>query len=449
MIDFLAFFEIMQDWAGWLLMLFSFSIVLMWRHVRSDTKVVHAIWLCMLLHHAVAFLNAYGGGVIGTETEAINDIVGDARTYHFYGSQAALSEPEDGFWNNPRVAYTNSLGFFYRAFGVTFFLGDELSVLAFALSCVVLVKLVDLLDLRRFRVGIILLFGLLPSAVIFRSVTLRESWQALFFLLSIYWALRLRKQLGILTVSFLIMAASCMALLHKGLKAYALYLIGISIFWVVSNNKKGICGRLARFMFAGVLVACVIVLIQKVGVLGPPLSTETKILHPVERKWYLTVDQALEAVADHRISAASITVDNRALYGVMLDTSSVLGLVKSTFIIFVQYMFAPFPWQVENVKDIYAMLESILRFVLLFFAFSSWRRSSGEVRSCYGFLLISVLSMEFLWALGTINWGTAIRHHVPGYSVLVLLGGPGLILFMRKIHIGLFGRGKVNTMLLK
>ena len=54
-----------------------------------------------------------------------------------------------------------------------------------------LVRLVSLLDLGRFRIGIILLFGLLPSAVIFMSVTLRESWQALFFLLSVYWAIRL------------------------------------------------------------------------------------------------------------------------------------------------------------------------------------------------------------------------------------------------------------------
>jgi hypothetical protein len=107
-------------------------------------------------------------------------------------------------------------------------------------------------------------------------------------------------------------------------------------------------------------------------------------------------------------------------------------------------MFAPFPWQVENVKDIWALLESILRFLLLFFAISSWRRSSGEVRSCYSFLLITVLGMELVWALGTANWGTAIRHHVPGYGVIVLLGAPGLILFMRRLHFGMFGRGKVS-----
>jgi uncharacterized membrane protein len=107
-------------------------------------------------------------------------------------------------------------------------------------------------------------------------------------------------------------------------------------------------------------------------------------------------------------------------------------------------MFAPFPWQIGNVKDIHAMLESMLRIVLLILAVSSWRRSSGEVRSYYSFLLIVVLGMELMWALGTVNWGTAIRHHVPGHSIIVLLGAPGLILFMRRLHFEIFGLRKVS-----
>jgi len=260
-------------------------------------------------------------------------------------------------------------------------------------------------------------------------VTLRESWQALFFLLSVYWAIRLRKQLGILIFSFMLMSAFCMALLHNGLKAYAIFLIMFSIYWGIFGHKKSGCLQWpARLLLAGLLIACVIMLAQKMG-------------------WYMTIGQGLEEANTFRKQAA--TIHGRTTYGVILDTSSVPGLIKTIPIIFAQYMFAPFPWQVGNVKDVYALLESILRFVLLFFAVSSWRRSSGEVRSYYGFLLIIFLGMELVWALGTINWGTAMRHRVPGYSVLVLLGGPGLILFMQRLHFGMFGRRKDNTMLLK
>ena len=409
----------MQDWAGWLLMIFSFCVVLMWKHIRSDTKLVHAIWFCLVLHHAVAFLNAYVGPVIGADM--------DACSFHKYAVDISLLD--DHVWDyasfsSGRAVYTDCIGLFYRFIGSSILFGAELSVLAFVLSCVVLVKLVDLLDLRRFRVGIILLFGLLPSAVIFRSATLRESWQALFFLLSVYWAIRLWKRLGILKVSFLLMSVSCMSLLHHGLARYAVYLLVISVFWSILGRKKNVRWvHHLRFLFAGMLVVCVIILTQKMG-------------------WFMTVEEAIKAADGIRWSLSHYDV--RTAYSFELDTSSAYGLVTTIPMVFVQYMFAPFPWQVENVKDIWALLESILRFLLLFFAISSWRRSSGEVRSCYSFLLITVLGMELVWALGTANWGTAIRHHVPGYGVIVLLGAPGLILFMRRLHFGMFGRGKVS-----
>jgi len=407
----------MQDWAGWLLMLFNFSIVLMWERVRSDTKVVYTIWLCIFLHHAMTFYQA--------------DIP-DAASFHGHGARlATLLEPERlSDFSNGAVNYTHFLGFFYRAFSASLFFGKELSVLAFTLSCVVLVKLVDLLDLRHFRVGIVLFFGLLPSAVIFRSVTLRESWQALFFLLTVYWAIRLRKRSGIRNVLFLLMSAFCMALLHHGLAKYAIYLIVISLYWGIYSHKMSVRRlRYVRLLFAGLLIACVIILSQKIGL-------------------FMTLGEALEAGAEMRRTLLAYT-DVRTNFSFILDTSSVLGIVTTVPMAFVEYMFAPFPWQVENVKDVWALLESMLRFVLLFFAVFLWHRSSGEVRSYYGFLLIVVLGMEFVWALGTANWGTAIRHHVPGYGIIVLLGVPGLTLFIRELHFGMFGRRNVNTMLQK
>jgi len=400
----------MQDWAGWLLLLFSFSTVLMWKSIRDDKKVVLAIWFCLVLHHAVVFLNVY---------------IPDASSFHGDGVNMAVSPEPEWFsdTSNGATNYFHSLGFLYRAFGASLFFGEELSVLAFVLSCVVLVKLGDHLDLKRFRVGIVLFFGLLPSNVIFGSVTLREPWQALFLLLFVYWAIRLWKRPCILNFSFSLMSASCMSLLHHGLARFAVYLVVIIVYWSFFGRKRNVrWSRHLRFLFAGILIFCVIILAQKIG-------------------WYMTIEQALEGVAELR--RALLGYDVRTVYSYMLDTSSVFGFVKTLPMIFVQYMFAPFPWQVENVKDIYALLESMLRFVLLFFALSSWRRSSGEVRSYYGFLLIVVLGMELMWALGTVNWGTAMRHHVPGYGVIVLLGAPRLILFMQKLQFGI-ARGKVS-----
>ena len=162
-----------------------------------------------------------------------------------------------------------------------------------------------------------------------------------------------------------------MAVLHNGLKVYAVYLALFSIYWGIFNRKKGVrLARSVRFLLVGVIIACVIVLAQKVG-------------------FFMSAGEGLEIAEFFRQNAA--TIPGRATYGVMLDTSSVYGLVTTIPMVFVQYMFAPFPWQVENVKDAYAFLESMLRFAFLFFAVFFWRRSSGEVRNYYSFLLIVVL----------------------------------------------------------
>jgi hypothetical protein len=72
---------------------------------------------------------------------------------------------------------------------------------------------------------------------------LRESWQALFFLLSVYWAIRLRKRrvsniLIYANVCFLYGITAC------GLKAYAVYLILASIYWGIFGRKRAFVARL-------------------------------------------------------------------------------------------------------------------------------------------------------------------------------------------------------------
>ena len=419
------FLNMMQDWAGWLLMLFNFSIVLMFKRVRSDTKVIYAIWFCMVLHHVVAYYHVY----IPDASKLFYYLyIPDAASFHGDGAYlAALPEPKRlSVFTNGAINFTHSLGFVYRAFSSSFLFGKELSVSAFTLSCVVLVKLVDHLDLRRFCVGIILIFGLMPSAIVFRSATLREPWQALFFLLFVYWAIRLRKRTSMLILLFMLMSAFCMAYLHHGLARYAIYLVVFGIYWGIFSRqvRNRFTPLIINLLLAGLLIACVIISSQKMGLLMSP-------------------GEGLEKGADMRQTLLKYK-EVRTNFSFILDTSSVFGIVTTFPMVFAEYMFAPFPWQVECSKDIYAMLESILRFVLSFFALFSWRRSSSEARSCCRFLFIVVLGMEFMWALGTANWGTAVRHHVPGYSIVALLGAPGLIQFIRKLDFKMFGRGKVS-----
>jgi len=48
------------------------------------------------------------------------------------------------------------------------------------------------------------------------------------------------------------------------------------------------------------------------------------------------------------------------------------------------------------------------------------RRASGKMKNAMFFIFISYFAIEVIFAQGTINWGTAVRHHIPGLGLLVL-----------------------------
>jgi hypothetical protein len=134
---------------------------------------------------------------------------------------------------------------------------------------------------------------------------------------------------------------------------------------------------------------------------------------------------------EYRIKLMFVHLSNaRADYGIMLDVSSVGSLMKSIWLIFIYYLFAPFPWQVANWLDIYGVAESLFRFALILFSILFWSRVEGTQRRIWGLLLVIYFSMTFLWAIGTVNYGTSIRHHVLTNWIIIILGGPGLIYFI-------------------
>lgn len=139
----------------------------------------------------------------------------------------------------------------------------------------------------------------------------------------------------------------------------------------------------------------------------------------------------LKYTEEYRIRAIEKSVSYaRAIYGITLDVSSPISLMKLVWLIYIYYLFAPFSWQVTNWLDLYGAAESLLRFLLITFSIISWYRADGVRRRIWGLLLVIYFSMTFLWAMGTVNYGTSIRHHILTNWIIIILGGSRLIDFM-------------------
>lgn len=395
------------DAAGWALLFLTYALLLIYPEFRQDRRLALAGIAVLTAHHAVAFVNAFVGTVIGADADAI--------VFQQRSSNLAMGINTDVILGGATGFYTHFLAFFYGIFGPSLFLGEELSIFAFTLSSILLIKTCGMIGIFRFRAGLLLLFGFSLSGLIFLSLTLRESWQVFFVLLSTYWALRVRSHMNWINCAFLLLSALGLGMLHEGLPPYAAFLVIFSLYWGIGVGRPSeiLWKRALLLAFTAILLVVLAASLKQIGGASAALAS----------------GKALEFAQNYRLHSVQ---DARAAYGVMLDASTPLHFISTLPLVLIQYMFAPFPWQLGAPLDIEAMLEGWVRLALLITSWRAWRFSSGEARSRTGFLFVLFLTMEFLWALGTINWGTAVRHHVLAYGILVLTGGPGLLHFLNK-----------------
>jgi hypothetical protein len=391
-----------EDRAGWTVLLLTYAVLLGARPLRGRGRLALAACGVLTVYHAVALANAYVRTMPGADV--------DAALFHRDAVDLAGGGGFEWSLDIGSIFYLQFLAFFYRAFGASHLLGEELTILAFVLGCITFLRLADALGLHRYRRGLLLLAALLPSCVLFQAVTLREAWQAWLSLACVAAAFGVRWRPGLGSIARLLAACVALGFWHNGLAVYALFVLVAGLYWALGARGRPAAGLWrAGGLMLGVAVAAVFLgLLRDSGTAGGALAS----------------GEALEYAESYRLSGKA---ESRARYGVMLDSSSPAGLATTLPVVFIQYMFAPFPWQVGNAMDLEALGESAVRFALLWFAFAAWRRARGEHRAALGFVLLMFMVMEFLWSLGTINWGTAIRHHVVGWGMLVLAGGPGLL----------------------
>jgi hypothetical protein len=217
-----------------------------------------------------------------------------------------------------------------------------------------------------------------------------------------------------------------MGLFQRALILYVLFLLPVLFLWFPLKNLKFLGNRQQFFKSRVITVSFILLLIIGGFIIGIQFNIEG-----LEAVKAFFSGEWLKYIAEYRAGLIEISSSYaRANYGIMLDVSSPISLVKSVLLIYINYLFAPFPWQATNWLDIYAFAESLLRFVLIVFSIMSWYQADGVQRRIWGLFLVIYFSMTFLWAIGTVNYGTSIRHHVLTNWIIIILGGLGLIDFV-------------------
>jgi hypothetical protein len=352
------------------------------------SKAYTYIYFGLILRLFNAIYNGFFGPSFGAESDAVGYIM-KATAY-------SINPTFDEFVMGDIYAYILGLLFYLTIPSV--FLGSFISCLAWFFSALILKKTFDALGVKAQR-SPLLIYALLPSSIIFTSIPLRESFQLLFVNIAAY---------SILMISIkgyprywisLILSSACMGVLHGALLAFGFYLITASVmaYNYLRNRPTSVPSVLVGMLFFFI----------GVGLFFP-------VMDSISYELGEGLDESIQA---YQLSA--MAMDGRANYksGVAEGHWEMLRTLPYTLF---QFLFEPMPWNISAPVDFVAFVESFLKAYLVFCAFRLVSKSSTKFVRFYTFIFVSWIVISIIWSVGTVNWGTSSRHHIPGLALLLL-----------------------------
>ena len=373
---------------------------------RYRVKLI--LWLGFFLRLVLAFFNGFVGPTYGSGDDALG--------FHFVAVDVSQDFVTDVFVLT--YIYPYLLGIFYFITTDHLFLGSALSAFGWLASAFILLRIMRILSFKMSsQWWVMLIYALLPTSLMYTSVTLREPFQLLFINLAIYAALKIYFHRSNAHWYVLILAAVGMGILHGALLVCAIFIIVGTLFLLTTRNRKGISFTKV------VLISPIVILCLFYG-----FELFTSLTSYGDR-----LDDGLStAVQVYQEGTLSDAYDARANYRTEVAINNGLGgLILSLPYFLFQYLFEPMPWNISSIVDVVVLLENVLRFWLIWNALKylvgSYLNKPMFVARNYFlnerfifFIFLSYLLMETLWSLGTSNWGTASRHHVPSIGLLLV-----------------------------
>lgn len=302
---------------------------------------------------------------------------------------------------NGSNAYLNLQGALQAIGGPSLLLAHSVSVLGGGLCLVSLCNLWCEAGGSLQRMSMLMLcFSVLPSVAFYNSFILREVWQTLIILAVARITGRcMRRGMTAVAGLQLVTLLACGAFLHK---VMPFIIIAVVMGSAISGSLQRQQDIRSRRRASGYLRPVAIGLVA-IGVLSPIIGSSQFLSSALEQG-------VLESSVDY--STRSLQ-DARAEYGVLFNVEQPWTIVQA----FLAYECEPLPSRIQGRADVIAVVENAWRIWL----FLAWMIAARQIRfggKSTG-LVIAWMLVELIWAVGTINWGTAMRHHVPAYGLLL------------------------------
>jgi len=366
----------------------------------NKISVTKIIYLGLSIRILVAFINAFitptpGGGE-------------DALGFHFVASEFAQTGDTE-IYDLERIGwyYSLFLGYIYRYTIDSIFVGSLISIVAWFFAAILMLKILDFIKTSKTeRLLCISIYSFWPTSIFYTSLTLRESFQLLLLTASIYYMFKFFfRNFGILNLITALLAGAALSLLHSSLIIVFIAIIFSFILFKAFLQSKQ--------FFASIGTYFILILIT---IIAPAISS---FISAVSYSFENGLFEAIISYNEGLINDAEIF---RARYRDAPPDSSFVGFATYPIIAFFQYNLEPMLWKIATPQDLLLSIENFARALIyitsIIFIFSNNFRENIH----FVLILLICFLVEGVWSLGTINWGTASRHHIPAMALISILG---------------------------
>jgi hypothetical protein len=357
----------------------------------SLNPLVAIINIGMILRLSVAVWNGFFGPSYGADLDAVS--------FHLlavdYSKNLSDMELKIGW------IYSCFLGILYFITTESLFVGSLASCVAWFFSANFLLKSMNFLSIsKEIKLKIFFIYSFLPSSLMLTSVTLREPFQLMFVNMAACAVIGIYVKRKFSYWFVLLFACLGMGLLHGALLMFSIYIVASAFYFFKRRKLAGVnfwrIVKISPIMFLFLYFAF-------------------QLFSSVAYQLNEGLGSAIEAY-----QLAGIGSDGRSQYKLDVEINGYFGLIFFIPIALFQYLFEPMPWRVSTILDVVVLMENILRLWLICKAFWVVGNIPVNKKPIFLFFLTAYFSIEVFWSVGTVNWGTAIRHHLPGMGLLLL-----------------------------
>jgi hypothetical protein len=373
---------------GWMGLIVTFFIV--YTQIESHRSIRAALMVGWGLRAVFCIYNTYVStfNVDGFEAWAA-DLSGDS----FSGIFGSLGNAN---------SYTAFCALIYKLGGRNPFLLQDINIAMWVAFMGCIPRITGLLERPHAARPAAWLCAALPASVFFSTVILRESFCTIGVAYGCYYLLRANKFASVRDYLLSALWFTLAAVVHYGC---VVLLLGLVVVALMSTRTQASGMRKIWFTGGAVVLAFgLVVLLFQFGLLerlAPRFSSEGLSVD--------TVGGVVEESYDR----------GRTDYMRGLEATSMSRLSWTAPIRFVFFLVTPFPWMIRKVIDLVAFFDAIAYIVGIYWI---WRART-HVRRHAGMmsvLLCCTLGL-FVFAMGTFNFGTAVRHRAKFFPVVMAL----------------------------